>query len=306
MNYKKACKHLGIEETGPLTKEILKKHYRMNALRYHPDKNNTPDACSKFQEIHASYDFLLKTVDGENIFNVNLENEFEEEDNNDSYAGILMSFIKNIMKNDGIQNSLYYIIIEKISNVCEKKALDMIEKVDKTVLIKIIEIIGKYREVLHFSNDFIEKIRMVLNKKIENDECIILNPSIDDLFENNLYKLVVNNTTYIVPLWHDELVYDNNGNDLYVKCFPILPENITIDNKNNIHVNITYDVKEILDKDTVIVGIGKKNCEINPKELLLMKNQTVVLKNEGISKINTVDIYDISKKSNIIVYITLE
>jgi hypothetical protein len=101
-------------------------------------------------------------------------------------------------------------------------------------------------------------------------------------------------------------VYDNNGNDLYVKCFPILPENITIDNKNNIHVNITYDVKEILDKDTVIVGIGKKNCEINPKELLLMKNQTVVLKNEGISKINTVDIYDISKKSNIIVYITLE
>jgi DnaJ-class molecular chaperone len=63
MNYKKACKHLGIEETGPLTKEILKKHYRMNALRYHPDKNNTPEACSRFQEIHASYDFLLKTID---------------------------------------------------------------------------------------------------------------------------------------------------------------------------------------------------------------------------------------------------
>lgn len=306
MNYKKACKLLGIEETEPLTKEVLKRQYRMNALRYHPDKNNTPEACSKFQEIHAAYDFLLKTVDGENIFNVNFENEFEEEDNNDSYAGILMSFVKNIMKNDGIQNSLYYIIIEKISNMCEKKALEMIEKVDKTVLIKIYEIIGKYSEILHFSNDFIEKIRMVLNKKIENDECIILNPSIDDLFENNLYKLVVNDTTYIVPLWHDELVYDNNGNDLYVKCFPILSENITIDNKNNIHVNITYDVKEILEKDIVIVGIGKKNYEINPKELLLMKNQTVVLKNEGITKINTVDIYDISKKSNIIIYITLE
>ena len=291
MNYKKACKHLGIEETATLTKEILKKHYRMNALRYHPDKNNTPEACSKFQEIHASYDFLLKKIDGENIFNMNLENEFEEEDNNNSYAGILMSFIKNIMKNDGIQNSLYYIIIEKISNVCEKKALDMIEKVDKTVLIKIIEIIGKYREVLHFSNDFIEKIRMVLNKQEMHDRDI---------------TTVVNNTTYIVPLWHDELVYDNNGNDLYVKCFPILPENITIDNKNNIHVNITYNVKEILDKEIVVVNIGKRNCEINPKELLLTKNQSVVLKNEGISKINTVDIYDISKKSNIIVYITLE
>ena len=33
--------------------------------------------------------------------------------------------------------------------------------------------------------------------------------------------------------------------------------------------------------------------------------QTIALKGKGISKINTVDIYDISKKSNILVNISL-
>jgi hypothetical protein len=182
----------------------------------------------------------------------------------------------------------------------------MVEKIDKNVLIKVYEIIQNYRETLHFSTDFINKIKEVINKKIENDECIILNPTLDDLFENNLYKLCVNGFTYIVPLWHDELIYDNSGNDIYVKCFPLLTENITIDNKNNIHVNLTYDIKEILQKEYITFYLGKKEFEIEPKELTVEKTQTVILKGEGISKINTADIYDVSKKSNVILHITLE
>jgi len=39
---------------------------------------------------------------------------------------------------------------------------------------------------------------------------------------------------------------------------------------------------------------------------MIKPKQTVVLKNEGISKINTKDIYDISKKSDVYLHIALE
>ena len=311
MNYKIACETLGINGDITITEELLKKQYRINALRNHPDKSNAPDATMRFQQINAAYPYLLKDLHFMSIEENETDDEGESQDSEDinvtnSYASILMSFVKNIVKNDVPNNKIYHIILQKISNTCEKKALEMVEKIDKTVLIKVYEIIQNYRETLHFSTDFINKIKEVINKKIEKDECIILNPTLDDLFENNLYKLCVNGFTYIVPLWHDELVYDNSGNDIYVKCFPLLTENITIDNKNNINVNLSYDIKEILQKEYITFYLGKKEFEIEPKELTVEKTQTVILKGDGISKINTTDIYDVSKKGNVILHITLE
>jgi hypothetical protein len=308
MNYNIACENLGIDKKQKITKEYLKKIYRMNALKYHPDKNSSPDASIKFQEIHSSYEYLLKTLEYNNFGYSNdaEENEDNEEAEPTGYSGILFSFLKNIMKTDGNTDGLYYIIMDKISNTCEKKALEIIQKIDKNKLLKIYEIIKKYGEFLHFSNDFVNKIQEVLNDKIKNDEYIILNPTIDDLFANNLYKLKVNDFTYIVPLWHDELVYDNSGNDIYVKCYPMLPDNVSIDEKNNVHVECKYDIKEILPLEFIEINVGKQTFDIFTKELSVKKLQTIVLKNEGISKINTNDIYDITKKSDVYLHIVLE
>jgi curved DNA-binding protein CbpA len=287
----------------------------MNALKYHPDKNSSQDASVKFQQIHESYEYLMKSLEY-NIFGGNNDANADNDDNDDNdndndnektgYSGILFSFLKNIMKNDGNTDGLYYIIIDKISNMCEKKGLELIEKIDKNKLIKIYDIIKKYGEFLHFSNDFIEKIQQVLNDKIKNDECIILNPSINDLLANNLYKLRVNDFTYIVPLWQHELVYDNSGNDIYVKCFPMLPDNVSIDEHNNIHIECQFDIKEILNKEYVEVNIGNNFFDFLTKELFVKPKQIIVCKCEGISKINTKDIYDISKKSDVYLHIELE
>ena len=61
-----------------------------------------------------------------------------------------MSFLKNMMKNDFNSNGLFSIILQKLSNTCEKKALETLEKLDKKILIKICEMIKKYREAFHF------------------------------------------------------------------------------------------------------------------------------------------------------------
>lgn len=319
MNYKNACKNLGIINNQDITLEILKKKYKFYALKHHPDKNNDINSCSKFQEIKESYDYLLKHLNLYEVMNDENENcdfkefcnnssynnDFFENINKENYNWILFSFLKNIINNDN-QNHLLQMIIHKIASICENKAYELLEKIDKKILIKILEIIQKYNEAFQFSSDFLNKIENIINNKIKNDECIILNPLIDDLLENNLYKLTVRGLTYIVPLWHHELLYDNCGNDIYIKCFPILPENIEIDNHNNIHIHLKYNIKEIWNIDEINYWLGKKKLTIHKNHLKLTKNQKIIISNEGISKINTSEIYDISIKSDIVLNIELD
>ena len=301
MNFKEACIILEIDTDDP-SAEIIKKQYRTKALRYHPDKNKSEDASAKFLEIQSAYEYLLKNVEYESADSD--EEECSQNEDRNNYKNILFSFLKNIIKTDSA-DSIFRIILNKISNTCEDKALDTLEKLDKSLLIKIHEMIRRHKEVFHFSGAFFDKLDELLKKKIRNDECIILNPQLDDLFENNLYKLKVGDSVYAVPLWHHELIYDNSGSDVYVKCNPILPENVTIDNKNNIYVNLHYKIEEIWGRELVEFKVGRAEFSFPLEKLNIIKRQTYVLEGHGISKINTVNVYDISKRADVILDIEI-
>lgn len=309
MNCKKACNVLEIDkkdyEKNEINKNEIKKKYRMMALKYHPDKNNSSDSAEKFQEIHQAYEYLLK-YENNNFFEIIDDSDSDDDDISDknSYSWVLYSFLKNVLQKESY-NNLFYTIIQRLSTTCEKTALETLEKIDKKTLIKIHEIMNIHRDVLHFDDFFYEKIDEIIKNKIKNDECIILNPVLNDLFENNLYKLNINENKYIIPLWHHELVYDNSGCDIYVKCNPMLPENIEIDSNNNIHVRLRYNINELLDVEKVDIGISKNPIYLYPSQLKITKSQTILLREQGISKINQNDIYDITKKSDIYLNIRL-
>jgi hypothetical protein len=308
MNYRKACEILDLDaDNGEQDIDIIKKKYRIKALVYHPDKNSSPDASSKFQDIYNAYDFLLKKEgyieDDDDDLDADMFDYDEEDMDKNSYRWSMYSFLKTLLKNDTV-GMLFYKIINKISISCEKTALENISKLDKPTLLKVFDFLKKYEETFHFAGGFMEKVEEIIKEKHKNDECVILNPTIDDLFENNLYKLTLNNEIYIVPLWHHELVYDSSGCEIYVKCEPILDENITIDYKNNIHVNVTHNIEDIWKKETIEVALGKKIISFNREDLKLLENQVIIVY-DGISKINTEYIYDISKKANVYVHLTL-
>ena len=306
MNEKRAYENLQLNEMLDYTDAEIKRQYKRMALLYHPDKNKSPDASVKFQEIHESYEFIINNneyIDADEF------NEFENIDKT-TYAYTLLSFLRNIVNIDldnhpNQKNSIIYIIIDRITSTCEKKAIDVLAKLDKQILIKVNEVLKYNIEVFHLSPNIINKIDELIAEKQKNDEIIILNPTIDDLFENNLYKLTMNSFTYIVPLWHHELVYDNSGNDIYVNCYPVLAENMSIDNNNNLHVDLEYNMCDLWENQIVYVKIGSRQFQINPQLLKLSRTQTVVLANQGISKINTKDIYNVSKRGDVHLNITI-
>lgn len=294
MNFQKACEILDLDYNKNINITNIKQQYKIYALKYHPDKNKSPNSTEKFQEINTAYDYLCNNIDSD-----------DDTINDDkSYSNILFKFLSSIIPIDK-DMKIMHIIIEKITNICENKSTDFLEKLDKDILIKINKLIKMNCDILHINNNYIEIIENIINKKSQNDEVIILNPTLEDLFDNNLYKLTVDKETYIVPLWHHELIYENNNRDIYIKCNPILPDNIEIDDINDIHVYKPYSIKELWGKDTFTVDIHDRNIQLEVNKLKLMQHQTIIMLKSGISRVNIKNIYDVSMVSTIYIHITL-
>ena len=315
MTKEDACFILGIHYKNDYEYEDLKKAYRKKALLYHPDKNVHSDTTEIFQQVKEAYDFLIEEhefieIDEDNEqFDKNYNELFSSWKNTVSnYSNILFSFLGPILKSDSfkeIKTNIFYVVLDSITTNCEAKAISILEKLDKKVFIKIYELLTQNKDVLHITDDFLSRLEEHFSKKIQNDECIIVNPFLDDLFENNIYKLVVNDEKYLIPLWHHELVYDNSGSDLYVRCLPILPDNIEIDENNNIHINRSISIDELWTKGFLEITLGKIVITVPKQQFKLADHQVILLANMGISKINTRDIYDISKKGDIYLHVDM-
>jgi hypothetical protein len=122
----------------------------------------------------------------------NAEQSSDDEGDIENYQTHLFSFLKNIFPIDesAMQNKIFKLIVQKLVDCCETKAVDIMEKMDKNLLVKIYGVFANYKDVFHFSGDFLQKVEQVIARKTQKDECVIVNPDLDDLWENNLYKLV--------------------------------------------------------------------------------------------------------------------
>lgn len=321
MTKKQALTILQIEEWSP-TEEVIRKSYRKLALKYHPDKNSNQDATERFQEVKEAYDYLQNNY----LFDVSdTTNQAEYMD----YVYILKSFLSGVFKEESSNRFVLIEFMRKIVEICEEKAIHIIKNIDKHILKRMYEIIVTYSDVFHFSDEFIENIHEIVKHKFEKDERIILHPVLDDLFASNVYKLTINQHVYIVPLWHQQLVYDikpkplvsnesgesseessdessNESNEIYVDCFPVLPENILIDDQNNIHVWISKSITEVFEKNRLEFSLGSQLITFPSEKLFIKKKQIQYLYEQGIPRINIDDMYNTSKLGDIIIYLTLE
>jgi curved DNA-binding protein CbpA len=295
MNFNKACSILQINST--FSEIDLKKAYRIMALKHHPDKNpnNQKQSEEKFKEIQESYEYL------NNYLQYNKEKKDFKLDYNSIFSDFLSSFFTS--GSPEVNN-----IVTSILRDGQNASIKLFEKLDKDKAIKIFEFINTYQHILYVSKETVDKLKEIINKKIENDNMIIINPSLEDLLNDNIYVLTFEEEKYFIPLWHDEIYYKNkkNNNDIVVKCIPELPDNISLDNNNNLIINVTFSISEILNKEYITYNIGNISYDINVTKLHVKSIQQYLIKGKGISLIQSNEIYDNTKKGNVIFQIHLK
>lgn len=297
---------INVDEISSLTKDYLKKKYHKLCLKWHPDKNTESviESTKKFQEINDSYVYLMKNLFDENS---NTFSEYEKQTTNHEnnlYSVMLVAFLRLVINGEYLLNVVQEIILN--SNLLTESIFD---NIDVRTAIDLYNLLCKYRDIFHISNDVLSYISLLIKEKYKNDKIIILRASLDDLWQNNIYKLNYNGEYYLIPLWHNELYFDKNN--IIVLCNPTLPEEVSIDENNNIimdvKINIKTELSELIieNENYKIVSIGCQNFAIPLNKLLLKKCQIYKFKGQGISRIIENDIYNTSNKSDVIMRIYL-
>jgi hypothetical protein len=299
MNLQKALEILEIkEDLSKVNAEYIKKKYHKLALKNHPDKNgNTEESNERFKKINEAYELLKREV----VIIDNTTPILETEPTQPTaYMYMLHLFIEGICKNDIITSIIKDILFNKENTILKK----LFDKIDKDNAILIYNFIFKYKHVLHIDNDVINQIKDIILEKFSDMQIYILNPSIDDLFDNNIYKLTINNNIYFVPLWYSELYFDNvdSPNSIIVKCIPELPDNIQINENNDLFVDLNVCFSfSLFVEEYIRINIGKRVFEIPVNQLFMKQNQLYIMKKMGISQINEDNIWsEFHNKSDII------
>jgi curved DNA-binding protein CbpA len=304
MNYLLAFEILEIDiNKKDITLEYIKKKYHKQALKFHPDKNgNTSESNDKFKQINEAYDYLKREIEETTFFEKN-ENDQKDDVNSSLYVDILKVFLSGVV--DGKYNEIFTKIVNEFILNYSSISLKLFDDLDKETAMGIYSFLSKHKNLFHLKQEIIDNIREIIIKKHETTTVYILNPSIDDLLNNNVYKLFLDENLYLVPLWHTELYFEN---EIIVLCEPKLDENITIDEENNLHVtiNVNWSYNFLSTKQNIEVNIGSKIYNIPIKELFIRSQQYYRIRGEGLTKINENDIYDVDKKSDIIIKVCLE
>ena len=319
MDYKKAFEILEIDKINTnysdITIELIKKKYHKLALQNHPDKNgNTPESNEKFREINEAYNYLKREI--KNI-DPNIDLNDEKGDQQSSvYFDILKLFIKGLL--DGKYNDMFINIVQDIVSGYKKISLKLFDDLDRENAINVYLFLSKYKSILHLSDTILDEIKEVVIQKYDNVEIYKINPTINDLLNNNFYKLYIDNKLYLVPLWYNEVYFEkenenntNNSlnNEIIVLCEPELPEGLKIDDDNNMYIEKTINMKTelsslILNNESITIKIGDHTFYILVSELTMKREQYYKIKNKGLTKPND-DIYNISQKADIIVKIIM-
>ena len=99
-SYLEACKILELDATN-VSITTVRKQYKMMALKYHPDKNKSPDANARYQAIKEAHDFLLN-----NSGSIN--------ETHSTWTTSVSSFFETLYNNEHLQKRVFHPLFMRI------------------------------------------------------------------------------------------------------------------------------------------------------------------------------------------------
>ena len=295
MNYDKACEVLGISRKN--TREMIltdgKKAYYKLALKHHPDKGGDVD---KFKEINEAWEIIKKSKGIQ-------EDKYQDFSYSDLMKNVVNWVMPGTFDNLFIDTSLISILKN-----CQEMSFLMLEQMNINKALKAYELLRKYKDIFMIENDVLEKMEKIIQSKMSNDNIYILNPSIDDILNDKIYKLDLNDETIYFPLWHRKrlIQHPDQSNNILIVSQPDISDNIFISKNNDLFFSIKCNIQTLFSNQFINVDIGNKSFKIKSNEITFT-NETQIkkIKNQGILKINKENMFDQTKRGDIYIEITL-
>ena len=320
MNMEEAYKILNIQSSC-YSQDSIRKAYLKMALKWHPDKPYGD--AEKFKEIKEAYDYLLFNMDEK----IPHPNNVKHSANNIKYSDILKEFISYLSPETKWDNLFFE---TSFSEFTKKSAIHMGEKVSLKIFksldlkhsIEMFEIIHKWNGMFNIDDKLLKTIEKELKEKMNSNNIIVINPTIKDLLNDNIYKYDFGDDVIYIPLWHKKIYHKLNDNmivflitpDISVIYTPNNKENVVLTNlenleikdNNDIHANINIKLSSLFEKGYIHFGLGEKIYKIDSKQLLINKEpQIIVYKNKGLLKMNKNNIYCTERRASIYIEVNL-
>jgi curved DNA-binding protein CbpA len=292
-----AIELLNLSEDDCLNKDKIRKAYLKASLKYHPDKYD--DDGEKFKKINEAYVYLC---DGNKLYSGDTKNNFDS---------ILHELITKFSQKTEWNDVFIKTTLKGIFMKCDDYILNIFENLEKKTAIEVFDFLSSIEFLTQIENSYIEKIKKIIHKKMKYDNIIILNPTLNDLMNDQVYKLVIDKNVFYIPLWNNELYFDLidssfNKIDLIVKMKPDISNNIIIDYDNNIIIKIKKNIIDVFKNDKIVLDIGGKEFIIYNNEIkCCSKKQIFHFKQRGILKINSKNMFDASKRADINIELVL-
>lgn len=221
-----------------------------------------------------------------------------------SYDNYLFEYLDTLtnkynLNSGSVKTSLFNIVKE-----CQKMSLQVFKKLEYEKMVDIYEFILKFNTLFHLSSDLLKDMKEIINEKSSTSNIIVLHPTINDVLNDNIFKLEHNEDTFYIPLWHHELYYKDG---IIVKIIPELDDNTQIDEYNNLHIYLYEDVCELFTRGCLEYKIEERTFKVRCSDISMEKTQIITLCKKGPSTIHTNEenIFDNTNRANIYIHLTL-
>jgi curved DNA-binding protein CbpA len=299
MNIEEACAVLDMS-VKEMTGETLRRKYLRLALLHHPDKGGDAE---RFRRIKEAYEYLtdifLEEEKGEGKEGGEKKKEKgegekkKEKGKKDTYTEYVRKWIFD------------YLADERMANWVQKLVLDSVlpeMDMDHETLLFLVDFLTRYADLLSIPEPLLEKMR----KKTMEKAVMVVRPTLDDLFDNNVFKWEYKDQVFWVPMWHHEVVFeDKEGKELCVRIVPEVPSNVRIDENNDVVVKLELSLREIWEKERIEWRLGSRCFSVERESLFVKEEQWVVLKNQGISRINEKNWYNVDERMDLRLFIKM-